>query len=90
MGSNINTLWGVISGHNAVKPYTYVAFRVIARIADILDRKFKPDEPIDPYNEKTSEKIQEKLFATFQLSLEKKIQKESGHEWFEDYNDFEQ
>ena len=37
-----------------------------------------------------TEKIQEKLFATFQLSLEKKIQKESGHEWFEDYNDFEQ
>jgi hypothetical protein len=39
MGSNINTLWGVISGHNAVKPFTYVGFRIIVRIADILDCK---------------------------------------------------
>ncbi len=39
IGSKIDTLWGVISGHNAVKPFTYVGFRIIVRIADILDCK---------------------------------------------------
>jgi len=56
-----------MSGHNAVKPFTYVGFRVIVRIADILDCKvyFKPKELIDPYNEKTNEEIVKKLFALF-------------------------
>ena len=65
MGADINTLWGVISGHNAVKPFTFVAFRIIARIADILDRKVPPEEPIDPYNEKSNREIQNKLFSSF-------------------------
>lgn len=86
MGNKINTLWGVMSGHNAVKPFTYVGFRVIVRIADILDCKvyFKPKELIDPYNEKTNEEIVKKLFALFQLSLDEKINYELRNECFYD------
>jgi hypothetical protein len=64
MGSNFKSLWGVISGHNSIKPYTYTAFRILFRIANILDGV--PDlELHDPYMCKTSEEISDSLFEEY-------------------------
>jgi hypothetical protein len=49
LGSSVSSLWNVISGNEAIKPFTYIGFRVITRLADIVARK-RSNMTFDPFS----------------------------------------
>ena len=78
LGHSFDALRNAITGHESINPYNFVSFRILHRMANLLQGEYTI-QSYDPSDVHDSEKIPDQLIENYRDSLAEKIKFEKGY-----------